>query len=166
MRQAMQILRSALGLLLVELLCWQTCLAQIDPWERVKLIEDGKKVSVKLLSGKTLNARMEGWSTDGLSVRQGKDKVVPVAKADVAEVAMVSGMSRGRKALWAGGIVGGGLGGVAAAACASAHCDVPPAALFAAGALVYGGIAAGIAALFPQHKEVIYAARPGDLPRK
>ncbi len=162
----MQILRSALGLLLAELLCWQTCLAQIDPWERVKLIEDGKKVSVKLLSGKTLNARMEGWSTDGLSVRQGKDKVVPVAKADVAEVAMVIGMSRGRKALWAGGIVGGGLGAVVAAACASGGCEISPAAMFAAGALVYGGIAAGIAALFPPHKELIYSARSGEVSKK
>jgi len=166
MRHMMNALRNALALMLVALVYQQTCVAQVDPRERVKLIEDGKKVQVKLLAGKTLNGTMEGWSTDGLSVRQGKDKVVPVAKADVAQVAMVSGMSRKRKAAWAGATVGGGLGGVAAAACASAGCEIPPAAMFAAGVLIYGGIAAGIAALFPQHKEVIYAAPAGGASKK
>jgi len=159
MRHTTKTLRNALALLLVALLYQQTCLAQVDPWERVKLIEDGKKVQVKLLSGVTVNGKMEGWSTDGLSVRQGKNRVVPVAKADIAQVAMVGGMSRGRKALWAGGIVGGGLGGVLVAGCASSGgCDVPLAALFAGSVLLYGGVAAGIAALFPQHREVIYRA--------
>ncbi len=79
---------------------------------------------------------------------------------------MVIGMSRGRKALWAGGIVGGGLGAVVAAACASGGCEISPAAMFAAGALVYGGIAAGIAALFPPHKELIYSARSGEVSKK
>jgi len=55
-------MKNAVVILLVNLLCWQVCFAQVDPWERVKLIEPGKKVSVKLLSGRTVNGRMEAWS--------------------------------------------------------------------------------------------------------
>ena len=110
-------------LVLVNLLGWQLCLAQVDPWERVKLIEPGKKVQVKLLSGKTLNGKMEAWSAEGLRVRQGKDKDVPVAKSAVTRVALVTGMSRGRKAAWAGGITGGIIGGLSGVACASGGCD-------------------------------------------
>jgi hypothetical protein len=39
------------------------------------------------------------------------------------------------------------------------------AAVAAGGAVMVGGIAAGIAALFPQHKEVIYQARPAPSAR-
>lgn len=160
MKRTMGVSKSAIALVLMALLYHQTCLAQVDAWERTKLIEQGKNVSVKLHSGQMLQGRMESWNTDGLSVRQGNDKVVPVAKSDVAQVAMVTGMSRGRKAAYAGLIAGGIGGGLTAVACvnSSSTCDVPPAALAAGGALVWGGIAAGIAALFPQHKEVIYAA--------
>ncbi len=159
----LKLIRNAMVLVLVNLLGWQLCLAQVDPWERIKLIEPGKKVQVKLHSGQNVNGKMEAWNTDGLSVRQGKDRVVQAAKSDVAKVAMVGGMSRGRKAALAGGIVGGALGGLMAAACASpnSNCDVPPALMFASGAILFGGIAAGIAAIFPQHKEVIYTALPG-----
>jgi hypothetical protein len=169
MKQTMQLLKCLWVFLLVELLCWQVCFAQVDPWERIKLMEQGKKISVKLNSGRSVNGQMEAWSTDGLSVRQGKDKVTQVAKSEVARVAMPIGMSRGRRATYAGVFVGGGLGALVAAACASQGCDGSPAALFAAGALLYGGIAAGIAAIFPQHKEVIYtsaASAPGDPARR
>jgi len=93
-----------------------------------------------------------------------------VAKSDVVQVAMVSGKSRGRKAVYAGLIAGAAGGGLMAAACQSpsSNCDVPPAALAAGGALFFGGIAAGISALLPQHKEVIYTApsAPGGAPPK
>ena len=169
MKQTMQMLKCLWVFLLVELLCWQVCFAQVDAWERIRLIEQGKKISVKLNSGRSVNGQMEAWSTDGLSVRQEKDKVTQVAKSEVARVAMLIGMSRGRRATYAGVFVGGGLGALVAGACASEGCDVSPAALFAAGALIYGGIAAGIAAIFPQHKEVIYtsaASAPGDPARR
>jgi hypothetical protein len=166
MRHTMKALRNTLALMLVALVYQQTCLAQVDPWERVKLIEEGRKVQVKLLSGKTLNGKMEAWSTDGLSIRQGKDKrVVPVAKSDVTQVAFVTGMSRGRKAAYAGVITGGVLGGLTLLACAKSDCDIPPAAVPVILGF-YGGIAAGIAALFPQHKEVIYAAPAGGASKK
>src|SRR5574341_1202922 len=89
MKRRMRVLNNAIALLLVTLLYHQTSPAQVDPWERVKLIE------------------------------QGKNKVVPVAKSDVARVAMVTGMSRGRKATYAGLIAGGITGGLMGAACAS-----------------------------------------------
>jgi len=61
----MTAVKNAVVILLVNLLCWQVCFAQVDAWERVKLIEPGKKVSIKLLSGQTVNGRMETWSADG-----------------------------------------------------------------------------------------------------
>ena len=164
MRLRMTAVKNAVVILLVNLLCWQVCFAQVDPWERVKLIEPGKKVSVKLLSGQTVNGRMEAWSADGLSVRQGKDKLLPLAQPTIAQVAMVTGMSRGRKALYAGVITGGITGGLTAAACASSYsyCDFPAVGIFAIVAGFWGGVAAGIAALFPPHKEVIYTAPGGS----
>jgi hypothetical protein len=142
--------------LLACLVCSQTCLAQVDPWERVKLIEPGKKVSVKLHADKSVNGKMDAWRPDGLSVRQGGAKVVSVEKSDVAQVALVTGWSRGRKALVAGLITGGVVGGLTGAALANC-CDVAPALAAGAGGF-WGGVAAGIAALFPQHHEVIYSA--------
>ncbi len=158
MKHAMRVLNHAVALLLAALLYQQTCLAQVNPWERIKLIEPGKNVHVKLHSGKTVKGKMESWSADGLSVRQGKKKVVPVAKSDVAQVAMVAGMSRGRRAAYAG-LIGGGVGAaVFGGTCASSNCEVPPGAVAAGSALLIGGIAAAIAALFPQQKDVIYTA--------
>lgn len=135
------------------------------PYSVGKMIEEKKKVQVKLHSDKTVNGRMEAWSTDGLSVRQGKNRVVPVAKSDVAQVAMASGMSRGRKAAYAGLIAGGITGGITVVTCAKYRC-VPSAGVVVLGVgAAWGGIAGGIAALFPPHKEVIYTAAtsaPGD----
>jgi hypothetical protein len=170
MKERTQMLKRALVFLLAELFAWQVCLAQVDPWERVKLIEQGKKVQVKLHSGKNVNGKMEAWSTEGLSIRQGKDRAVPVAKSDVAQVAMVSGLSRGRKAGYAFLITGGTIAGLTYAACSSSGCEEPYAAFAALGlAGFFGAIAAGIAALFPQHKEVIYtvaASAPADPARR
>ena len=166
MKRAIGFLNNTFTLLMVALLYHQTCLAQVDPWERVKLIEQGKNVSVKLHSGKTVSGKIESWSTDGLSVRQGKDKVTPLAKSDVAQVALVTGMSRGRKAAYGfmiGGAAGAGIGGAAAAGNGGGCCDVPPGALVGGMALLVGGIAAGIAAAFPQHKEVIYTTESAQL---
>ncbi|HOK44611.1 MAG TPA: hypothetical protein PLA43_15560 [Bryobacteraceae bacterium] len=143
----------------------QICLAQADPWERVRLIEQNANVHVKLHSGKTVKGKMESWNTDGLSVRQGKSRVLAVAKSDVRQVVLPIGMSRGRRAAWGlaiGGGVGGGFGG---AICAPMECNAKEtAAAIGAFAVLVGGIAAGIAALFPQHKEIIYSARAATEP--
>jgi molybdopterin-binding protein len=154
-------LRNALALLLVALIYQQTCLAQVDPWERVKLIEPGKNVHVKLQSGKTVKGKMEAWSADGLTVRQGKQKVAAVAKSDVAQVALVIGKSRGRKAMWAGLITGSAVGGFLGALCHLLGCSAEG-ALYGVVPISAGsaGVAAGIAALFPPHKEVLYTAAP------
>ena len=152
---------SAVVLLLVCTLWHQPSLAQVDPWERIRLIEPGKNVSVRLNSGKTVKGKMEAWNSDGLSVRQGGNKRVPLAKLEVAQVALVTGMSRGRKATYAGLIAGGITASIAGAAVASDSwfSGLWPVAAAVTG-LIWGGIAAGIAALFPQHNEVIYTAAP------
>jgi hypothetical protein len=142
-----------------------TCFGQMDTWERVKLIETGKKVSVALQGGKSVSGKMREWSPESITLLQGRDKVVQVARSEVKTVAFSAGMSRGRRALWAGSIGGAAGAAIGAAACVStsSDCDVPPAAIAAGGALWIGGIAAGIAALIPQHKETVYIATPAGV---
>ncbi len=167
MRLRMTVVNHAVVILLVNLLCWQVCFAQVDPWERVKLIEPGKKVSVKLLSGQTVNGRMEAWNADGLSVRRGKDKLLPLAQPTIAQVAMVTGMSRGHKAGYAALIAGGATASLWGLACLGNRggCDAYVAATAVASSGFIAGVAAGIAALFPPHKEVIYTAPGGSSSR-
>ena len=161
MKSAWKALRQSATPMLVCLLCCQMCLAQVDPWERVRLIESGMKVQVKLISGKTVNAKMDTWSADGLSVLQGKQASVGIPKSEIAQVWMATGISRKRKAAYAGLITGGAIGGLIGGACAASDygCyETGAVAVFSAGFL--GGIAAGIAALFPQSKALIYSTAP------
>ena len=149
------------------LLC-QLGFSQTDPWERVKLIEKGKTVFAILASGTTVSGKMEEWRPDGLVVRKGRDKTVMVARPDVLKVYLVAGMSRGRRAAWAFGIgtaVGAALYGAAAGASGGVE-DMPAAAFIIGGGLFIGGISAGIAALIPQHKELIYMAPSIAAPAK
>ena len=152
----MSVFGNAFALALTALISQQICLAQVDLWERVRLIEPGKKVAIKLHSGSTVSGKMEAWNPQGLSVRQGKQKVSTVEKSDVAQVALVTGMSRARKAMYAGLIAGGVTGALMGAACSSSCYPSP--VVVPIGAAFIGGTAAGIAALFPPHKEVIYTA--------
>jgi hypothetical protein len=156
-----KVVRSATVILLAPFMLQLACLAQVDAWERIKLIEPGRSVHVKVQSGKTVKGKFESWSPDKLGLRQGKDRVVDVGRAEVVRIAVVTGRSRRSRAGYAGligGAVGAGLLGVACAA--GSGCDVSPGAMAAGGALYFGGIAAAIAALIPQHKDVIYAATP------
>jgi len=157
MRHTMQILKSTLALCLAQLLCWQMCLAQADPWERISVVADGKKVAVKILSGKAVNGKMVAWAPDSLTVTQRSDKTVQLAKSDVTQVLLVTGRSRGEKAGWAF-LIGGGVGGAVLGAVMGSEGSA--AGFFLVGLLWFGGVAAGIAALFPAHKEVIYTATP------
>jgi hypothetical protein len=159
MKRAMNLLTSGLALALAAFVFQQASLAQVDPWDRVKLIEPGKKVQIRLHSGKTVNGRVETWKPDSVSVRQG-DKTSTISKSDITQVALVTGMSRKRKAAYAGLITGGVVGGLTGAAFASACCEDQAIGIAAAAAVFWGGVAAGIAALFPQPKEVIYTAVP------
>lgn len=163
MNETVRSVRSALELLLVVLLCQQTCLAQVDPWERIKLIEAEKKVQVKLRSGETVKGKMGTWSADGLTVLRGKNKSVPAAKADVAQVAMVRGISRARRALYGSGALAAGSGIAVAWGC---RCCTPCSTqgnARAAATVGLMGVTAGVVllvwALFPQHKVVIYRAQ-------
>lgn len=161
MSQRMQFFKSTMALCLTQLLCWQMCLAQVDPWERINVIAEDKKVAVKILSGKTVNGKMVAWTPDSLTVTQRNDKTVQLAKSDVTQVLLVTGKSRGEKAGWAF-LIGGGVGGAVLAA--AMRSEGSAAGFFLAGLLWFGGVAAGIAALFPAHKELIYSATPAAKP--
>ena len=150
------ILKNTALLSLVALLSSRLCLAQVEPWERIRLIDEGKNVSVTLFSGEKVNGKMGAWTVDGIQVRKG-DKAVTVEKGRVERVELVTGMSRGRKAAWAGGITGGIVAGLGGPVCAKHRCGI---AAIAGSAALYGGLAAGIAALFPPHKELSYRAPP------
>lgn len=157
-------MNSTLSVFLAWALVCQPGLSQTDPWERVKLIENGKAVSVKLASGKTVRGKMDEWRPDGLVVRRGADKTVTVARADAAKVYLAAGMSRGRRAAVVFGIgtaAAAGLFGVAVASDSGGHDSYGEAIAFIlVFAPLFGGIAAGIAALIPQHKELIFSVAP------
>lgn len=157
----MKSVKNAIVLLMTVLLSWQMCLAQLDPWERINGIAEGKKVAVKILSGETVNGKMVAWTPDSLTVTQRSDKTVQLAKSDVTQVLLVTGKSRGEKAGWAF-LIGGGVGGAVLAA--AMRSEGSAAGFFLAGLLWFGGVAAGIAALFPAHKELIYSATPAAKP--
>ncbi len=157
MKRAHHTVYDVFALALAMLFAPLACLAQDDPWDRVKLLEPGKRVSVKLTSGKSVNGKMEGWSPESLTVRRGGDSI-RIERSGIDQVFMVTGMSRGRKAAWAAGVTGGAIGAIGAVACAKEGCSRDEAGFLLAGAAVYAGIAAGVAALFPPHKETIYLA--------
>jgi hypothetical protein len=157
-------MKPVLGTWLAFVLCAQLGFAQTDAWERVKLIGKGKGVSVTLSTGKSVSGKMEEWKPDGLVLRKGKEKTVEVAKSDAAKVYLTAGISRGRRAAWAFGIGAGAVAGIGGAMMASDDGDYFTGSLAAfliptVGAGI-GGIAAGIAALIPQHRELIYTAAP------
>ena len=124
------------------------------------MIEPGKQVNITLHSRNSVNGKMSAWSPDSVTIRQ-RQKEVHIPRSDIARVALVAGMSRDRRAAWAG-LIGGGVGaGYIGAICAAqGDCGASTVLVGAAGALFFGGIAAGIAALIPRHKEVIYVAKP------
>ena len=135
------------------------CPAQADSWEHVSIIQPGRNIYVELHTKKALKGKMDAWRADGLSLQQGGDRVVSIAKSDVAQVALLIGRSRLRKAAWAGlitGTIGGGLSAVAYKA--SECCEVSTAVVAVSSGAFWGAAAAAIAALFPQHHEVIYTA--------
>ena len=150
-----------LRVLVAVLCCAQLGLSQTDLWERVQLIEKGKGISVTLASGKTVSGKMDEWQANSLVVRQRKTKTVTVARADVAKVYLTAGMSRGRRALWAFGIGTAAGVGLYGAVVGAGDVDTEAAgAVIIGGGLFIGGIAAGIAALIPQHKELIFSGAP------
>ena len=157
----MKSVKNAIVLLMTVLLSWQMCLAQVDPWERINVVAEGRKVAVKILSGKTVNGKLIAWTPDSLTVTQRNDKSVQLAKSDITQVLLVTGKSRGEKAGWAF-LIGGGVGGAVLGA--AMRSEGSAAGFFLAGLLWFGGVAAGIAALFPPHKEVIYSATPAVKP--
>jgi hypothetical protein len=138
----------------------QLVLPQVDAWERVKRVETGKQVSITLQSGKSVSGKMSEWRADGVSLQRGK-RIESLAKADITKVYVTAGMSRGKRAAWAAGIGGAaGAGTFGALVAGGDTAYVPPGAIVAVGALFISGTAAGIAALIPQRKQLVYQA-PG-----
>jgi hypothetical protein len=153
-------MKKGMFLLLLMLPSWHLCLCQIDPWEQTKLIPEGRSIYVQLASGKTVSGKMGTWNEDGLMLSQPGDHTVHVAKADVTQISVGVGKSRGQKAKWAfliGGTAGGSLMGLTAASVDGTYAGVGGGT---GGFFLFGGISAAIAALVPQHKEVIYS-NPG-----
>jgi hypothetical protein len=151
-------LGSALALAAMVFHGGQTCVAQVDAWERVKLIDTGRKVTISLQNGKSVSGTMQAWTPEWVSVLQ-RGNVTQLARSDVTRVVMLTGMSRARRAGWAALIAGAAGAGLMGAACAGTDggCEAPG-AMVAGGAILFGGIAAGVAALIPQAKETIYRA--------
>lgn len=151
------------GAILFSMATWISgglAVGQMDPWERVRLLEEGKSVSVTLHSGGHVNGKMEAWSAEGVRIQQGR-AIVPVEKAKIARVELVIGPSRGTKAAIAGGITAGVVASLLLASCAQASCRASEyGKVTGVASGVFGGGAAGIAALFPQHHELIYVAPP------
>lgn len=129
-----------------------------DLWERVKLVEPGKRVRVELRAGKPVSGTFEQWTPEALQVRDGAGKLVRIEKADVDRLSMVTGMGRGRKAVWAAAATGAILGGLGAAVCVKEGCSSGEAGFVAGAVGFYAAVAAGVAALFPPHREAIYEA--------
>ena len=164
MATVMKALPNSVALLFAYLICTPVCLAQADPWEHVRIIQPGRNVYVKLHTNKSLKGKMDAWRSDGLTILRDGSHVVSIQKSDVAQVALLIGKSRRRKALYAGLIAGAAVGTLTGIAYKSSDCcEVPTAAVVAGSGAFYGGLAAGIAALFAQHHEVVYsAAKPLD----
>jgi len=95
------------------------------------------------------------WKLDGLTIGRGK-QVSEVARVDVERVSMTVSGSRARRVGWAA-LIGGAAGAILyIGLCSAGECDVSYTLVGAAGAVTVGGISAGIAALIPGRKEVIY----------
>ncbi len=135
----------------------QSCSAQVDPWERLKLLQEGKRVSVTLHSRKQIDGKMQQWSPEAIGILRGSE-VISLQKAQVSKVEFVTGMSRGKKAGIAGGITGGIMMGLFALACGAEHCSAHDYGLAMAPTAIFSLGAAGIAASFGPHKELIYAS--------
>lgn len=148
---------SKYGIVLIGLGVASLCPAQhSDPWDRLQTIQPSAKVEVRNLAGKRVSGSFEQATANSIRVRTGQG-IVNTTKADVASVSLVMGRSRGKKALIGFAVGAAVMGGLFAIGCAR-DCDseeVPYAAL----AIPFvGGITAGVAALFPQHRLVLYEA--------
>ncbi len=132
--------------------------AQSGRWEQVKLVEPGKRVRVELRSGRPVNGTLEEWTPETVRVRRGGGGIAHIARAEVDRLSMVIGMSRRRKAAWAAAATAGIVGGLGTAVCVKEGGSGSEAGFVAAAVGFYSAVAAGVAALFPPHREVVYEA--------
>ncbi|MBI3896346.1 MAG: hypothetical protein HY313_10505 [Acidobacteria bacterium] len=129
-------------------------------WDDLKTLREGEKIQVVDQKLKSLNGTFVSVSEEAITFQTGKDAVT-IQRGDVFRVSSRErGHSRGRNALLGlaiGAAAGAGLYGGVLAAQGGAE-DIPPAALIAGGALLFGGVGAGVGAALPAGHPTIYRA--------
>jgi hypothetical protein len=120
---------------------------------------------IVLASGEKMSGKLESSTADGLTLFQGKHKTVSVEKERVAQVYRMTGFSPGRRARWAFGI------GLAAGVLLHSGISGPMGfksqgkgetnAEFFGPGLVIGGGAAGLCAVIPQRRTLLYSTPAG-----
>jgi hypothetical protein len=145
---------SALLVLVPLLLCAQSA------WDNLRNLQAGRKVEVRQTSGKKISGRFESASDVAITVQVGRE-TRSIPREQVASLSLVIGKSRGTKAAIAGGVTGGVLATMVGISCAANNGCEDGMEYVIIGIPMYSGVAAGIAALFPPHREVVYSAQPG-----
>ena len=129
-------------------------------WDNLRNIQPGRKVEVRQTGGKKISARFQSASETAVTVQAGRE-TRSIPREQVASVSLVIGKSRGAKAAIAGGVTGGVLATMVGISCGASHGCEDGMEYVIIGIPMYSGIAAGIASLFPPHREVVYSASPG-----
>ena len=150
-----------LALVFVALFLPQTSTAQLDPWLHVQLTPAGRKVEVHDRAGKRISGTLESCTADSLRVRNRKG-IIALEKSEVARVSLVTGRSRGRKALIASGVTAAVLGAMVGLSCVNGCPEET--GYVALGIVPWTGIVGGIAALFPPHRDEIYSIHASKRP--
>ena len=133
-----------------------------DSWDNLKTLRVGEKIQVVDQRLKSLTGTFVGVTEEAISFQVGQDSVT-VQREDVLRVTCRERSRRGRNAL-----IGLGIGAAAGAAGmvialekttnGPVYYDGEAAAQIASGAILVGGIGAGVGAAFPSHP-TIYRAK-------
>ncbi len=129
-------------------------------WDALRNIQAGRKVEIRQTSGKKVSGRFQSASNAAVAVHAGRE-TRSIPREEVASVSLVIGKSRGAKAAIAGGVTGGVLATMVGISCgANNGCEEGTEGVLI-GIPGLAAIAAGIAALFSPHREVVYSAAAG-----
>jgi hypothetical protein len=63
-----------------------TTAAQTDPWERIGLIDPGRKVEIRQFAGKRISGNFAGFDATAVKVKTGGGDVVSIARGNVRSV--------------------------------------------------------------------------------
>jgi hypothetical protein len=114
-------------------------------WDSLQALRAGERIWVRFQTQEKVRSAkgdFMGWTPDNLIVRLGRTETV-IARGDVRRIAVYAGKSR-KKGAGLGALVGGAAGAVfyGAAVATVDDLDVSPAAVVAAGSLVFAGVGA------------------------